>query len=453
VDVTCGLVKTIKKIHMKIIQISIIILAIIFSIKAQAQKTFNNLDSLISYAKERSTTLQSGNIKMTQAQKAKLAAIVGVIDPTSSTSYSYIDNLKLPTSIFPAEALGGEPGTYKEIQTGVQYNSNFANYNELKLLNVSGWTNLKLAKINIDLTSTDNKITFKSLCENIASTYFNIVNVEEQLKATHENLFAADTLLQIAQNKFQQGLVKQQDVNDSKANYLNTKESCNQLEYLLQQQYLSLKILIDIPESDSIAITQAADSDFEPNNSKIDFNELSLSSAEYSEKKAFANYKQLKQSNIPTISFINYNSTQQYNTTAKIYDGSGRWYSSTYIGFKLTIPIPSATSVSQTSKARYDYQLAKLNTEHFKIKSELENNQLSIDYNKAVSQWTTNSEVYELKKDSYQKNLNLYSEGLLSLDQTLNSYNAMVNSNYNRISSAINVLFAQSKIDINNKIK
>ena len=277
--------------------------------------------------------------------------------------------------------------------------------------------------------------------------------MEEQLKATHENLFAADTLLQIAQNKFQQGLVKQQDVNDSKANYLNTKESCNQLKYLLQQQYLNLKILIDIPENDSIIITQAVDSNFETSKPKIEYNMLSLTSAELNEKVAYTSYKQLKHANIPTISFINYNSTQQYNTTAKIYDANGRWYSSTYIGFKLTIPIPSASSVSQTNKARYNYQLAQLNTEHLKNKSELENSQLNIDYNKAVSQWSTNTEVYELKKESYLKNFNLYSEGLLSLDQTLNSYNAMVNSNYNRISSVINVLYRQSKIDINNNIK
>jgi hypothetical protein len=83
----------------------------------------------------------------------------------------------------------------------------------------------------------------------------------------------------------------------------------------------------------------------------------------------------------------------------------------------------------------------------------MEQRQLGIDFSKAISQWTTNTEVYELKKESYEKNLNLYSEGILSLDQTLNSYNAMVSSNYNRISSAINVLLAQSKIDINNKIK
>jgi len=419
----------------------------------KAQKKFDNLDSLINYVAAKSTTIQSGEIRLTQAKKAKIAAVVGVMDPTITASYSYLDNLKLPTSLFPSEALGGEPGTFQEVQTGVQYNSNFNNYNELKLIHIPGWTNLKLAKINIDLTSTENKISVKSMYENIASVYFNIINIQEQLKATGNNLMAADTLLQIAQNKYQQGLVKVQDVNESRASYLNTKESINQLEFLLQQQYLSLKILTDIPENDSIVITESVFSNTTNNISAIEYNTLNIQSGELNEKIALENFRQLKQANIPSLSFINNNSSQQYNTTARIYNGDGKWYSSTYIGLKLTIPIPSASSVSKTSQARYSYELAQVNTEHLKNKTELEHRQLAIDYSKALSQWQNYGEVYMLKKDSYQKNLNLYSEGLVSLDQTLNSYNAMVSSNYNHISSAINVLLAKSKIDINNKIK
>jgi outer membrane protein TolC len=438
---------------MKLLHFSILAVILMFSKSIKAQIVFDNLDSLISYAAAKSTTLQSGEIKITQAKKAKIAAIVGVMDPTINASYSYIDNLKLPTSLFPSEALGGEPGTFQEVQTGVQYNSNFNNYNELKLINVPGWTNLKLAKLNIDLSSTENKISTKEMYENIASVYFNIINIKEQLKATGNNLLAADTLLQIAQNKYQQGLVKVQDVNESRASYLNTKESFNQLEFLLQQQYLSLKILTDIPENDSISITQVVGSNPITNISAIEFNALSINSGELNEKIALENFRQLKQANIPSLSFINNNSTQQYNTTARIYNGDGKWYSSTYIGLKLSIPIPSASSLSRTSNARYNYQLAQVNTEHLKNKTELEHRQLAIDYSKAISQWETNDEVYELKKDSYLKNLNLYSEGLMGLDQTLNSYNAMVSSNYNRISSSINVLLAESKININNKIK
>ena len=313
--------------------------------------------------------------------------------------------------------------------------------------------NFKLAAVNIDLTSTDNKITQKSFYESVAATYFNIVNLQEQLKATEQNLIASDSLLQIANHKYEQGLVKLQDVNDTKANYINTNESCNQLKYLLQQQYLGLKILTDIPETDSIIITQPVGTSTSVMLPKIEYNDINLKSSELREKAAFASYRQLQTTILPTLSFVNSNSTQQYPSSAQVYSSSDKWYKSSYIGLKFSVAIPSANTVSQRYKAKYDYQLSQKNTQHIKNKTELEYKQLGIDYSKAISQWESNTEVYELKKESYEKNLNLYSEGLLGLDQTLNSYNAMVNSNYNRISSAINVLLAQSKIDINNKIK
>jgi len=438
---------------MKILKFLILTIAISIIGSANAQNTFSSLDSLLNYANSKSTTLQSGEIKMTQAKRARLVAIIGVIDPTGNVSYSYTDNTKLPVNLFPAEAFGGAPGTYKEIKSGVQYNNSYNLTQEVKIFNLPGWSNLKLSKINVDLTSSDNKVTLKTMHENIASIYYNIVNLQEQLKATQQNLSAADTLLQIAQNKFQQCLVKQQDLNDSRANYLNTKESFNQLKFLLQQQYLSLKILIDIPENDSIAINQQVISTTLSIAPKIEFNDIAINNSLLKEKTAQVSYRQLMYSKLPVVSVVHSYSGQQYNNSAKIYNSDGKWFPSQYIGLKLSIPIPSANNVSQTFKAKYDYQLAQQSTEHIRNKAELEYRQLGIDFYKALSQWTTNAEVYELKKDSFEKNLNLYTEGVISLEQTLNSYNAMVNSNYNSITSAINVLLTKSKIDINNKIK
>ena len=50
------------------------------------------------------------------------------------------------------------------------------------------------------------------------------------------------------------------------------------------------------------------------------------------------------------------------------------------------------------------------------------------------------------------KNKNLYAEGLIGLEVTLNSLNAMINAHYNLITSASNVWLANAKISINNKI-
>jgi outer membrane protein TolC len=97
--------------------------------------------------------------------------------------------------------------------------------------------------------------------------------------------------------------------------------------------------------------------------------------------------------------------------------------------------------------------LSKNNVEQAKIKTDLDVKQLEIAYNKALSQVKSNKDIYEIRKDTYQKNLLNYNAGIINIDQTLDSFNAMVNSNYDLISSTISVLLAEAKINIQNKIK
>ncbi|MBX9784799.1 MAG: TolC family protein [Chitinophagaceae bacterium] len=428
-------------------------LLLLITYSSKAQIVFANLDSLLSYARSKSITIQTGHIKLDQAKKAKLAAVLSIPDVTGNASLSYTHNTRLPVSLFPAEVFGGQPGTFREVQTGIPYNTNFNENIDVKLLNLKGWENLKLSKLNIESSVSDNKITLKSLEENIAATYYNIVNLQEQLISTNKNLEAADTLLKITENKYAAGIAKQQDVNDAKVNYLTTKENSKQIEYLLAQQYLSLKILCDFPEQDSITITEqllAAPNYTMP---VITENNVAVTNSFLKEKVAFSNYKVQKNALYPTLSFFQSYTNQQFNTSSKFLDKSVSWIPSSYIGLRLSIPLPNANTISQVSKTRYDYLLAQKNTEQQKIKAGLEIKQLSVDYAKAVSQAKANNEIYKLRKETYEKNLNLYSEGLMSLEQTLNSFNTMVSSHYNLISSRITVLAAKAKIDINNHIK
>jgi hypothetical protein len=71
-------------------------------VNSNAQQVFTDLDSFLKYANSKSTSLQSGQIKMDQAKKAKIAAIASIPDPTGSASFSYTDNLTLPVTLFPA---------------------------------------------------------------------------------------------------------------------------------------------------------------------------------------------------------------------------------------------------------------------------------------------------------------------------------------------------------------
>ena len=412
--------------------------------------TLTTFDAFMNLANANSLTLKNGEIQLSQAKKAKLASILGIIDPTGNVGLAYTNNTKLQVNLIPSEILGGQAGTFQEVKFGVQYNTNFNTNLDIKLTNPAGWENYRLSKLNIQLTESSNKITLKNLHENSAVIFFNIATLQEQLKSTKQNLIGAEKLYQTTSNKNAAGLVNQQDLNESTVNKKSVEEQINQIQFLIQQQYNALKLLCDIPEGVQFVIEpklQQAITNIEVRNNQLLFNNALLN-----EQISFSNYKKIKYSFLPTLSAFASLSQQQFNTRARVFDNNVNLIPSSYVGLRLSMPLPSASSISQFYKAKYDHQLAKNSTEQFKIQSKLKTNQLSVDYDKAISQRESYKTIYELRKDTYEKNFKNYEAGIISMEQTIRSFNEMVNSQYNLISSEKMVEMALTKININNKI-
>jgi outer membrane protein TolC len=415
-----------------------------------AQTTFNKFDDFLAYVNTKDIDQQVNDIKLLRAKKAKIAALAAIPDLNVNVSSNFTNNTQLPVNVFPAQAFGGPEGEFREIQMGVQYNTSFSQMVDLKLLNLEGWQNLKLAKINIDITEADNKQNLKNLYENIASAYYNIVQLNAQLSSSKKNLTAADTLVQVAQQKFEQGLGKQQDLNDSKVNRLNLAENVRQIEYLLQQSYLSLKTLSDIPEAEAIAINEKPEMAPALLRPSILMNDLAFQSSLLREQSALSSLKKANQAFAPTLSFVFSNSSNQYNPDFTIFGGN--WIPSQYVGLKFNFNLPNAHTISNRSNARFEYALAQKSSQEAKMKTDLAHQQLGLDWDKAKSQEKNNAEILDLQRDTYLKNQNLYREGLLGIDRTINSFNGMVNAEYNLITAKVNAQLAQAKIDINNKM-
>ncbi|MCI5055990.1 MAG: TolC family protein [Flavobacteriales bacterium] len=411
---------------------------------------FNSVQSLYDYGLDQSINIENNSIILDQTKKAKLAAVLGTIDVTGNLlSAQYTNNTKLGVNVFPAEIFGGQPGTFKEVEMGVQHTTNLTNHMDIKLINPSGWSNLKLAKIAIDLSESNNSLSKQELKKNIANSYYNIVNLAEQISSTEKNLSVLDTILTITQDKVDKGIYRQQELNTVTINQLNMKESLEQLKYLKEQYHLSLKILCDIPEDQGIII----DSERSPKITKptVQLNNLNLKNAMLN-----AEYSKV-QNNIaigsfsPTLSLQLSNSNNLYNT--EFQPLSGDWINSNYIGLRLNIPIPNSKLFTQKIQAKQEQDIAKNLSKKAENQAMLDQQQLQTDYEKARSQWNTNREIHKLSQDSYQKDLNLYKEGLISPESILNSYNTMVSNEYAMINAEVNLQLIYAKIDINNNIR
>lgn len=435
----------------KLLFVTVLLMAF-SNLKAQEELYFNNLDSLLVYAEKNSYTIKNANKKTLISKWQKIAAQAAIPNFKFQTNFSLTDNLELPVTYLPAEAFGGQPGTFKEVTTGQQYMSNLNFLFQADLLNLSSWSKLKSAKIDTELTQVSNKLAKKSLFESIAATYYNILSLQSQIKTTGQTLVVADTLLANIERKYNQGLVRLQDLNDSKINKLSTKDKLQQLEKSLEQQKNNLKILCDIPTDSRLFITEK---ESEKKVYKYDLstdNQLKYKQSLLEAEKAKAEIKRNKFMQLPVLSFVFYDAWLQNNNTG-FFDSQFDWNNSKYVGLKLSIPFPNITAHTQTKISKFNAQISEENLMHIQKQNDLENRQLIIDYQKAYSQLETNKQIKELKEENYRLALNQFKADILPTDRLLTAYNDMLVSRLNYDVAYANWLYTISKININNTIK
>jgi outer membrane protein TolC len=423
----------------------------IFMSGVSAQNSFSSLAELMNFAEKRSVILQSNYLKVQQAKQAKIAAILGIPDVSANVNGSFMENTKLPVTILPSSAFGGQEGEVKEISMGSPYQTSSQQNIDVKLINAEGWKNLKLAKLNMAVSETDVLLNKKALEESIAATYFNILQLQDQLKCADKNYLAADTIHSITLNKYNKGLVKQQEVNDSKVNVLNMAQSKNNIVLLIRQAYTTLKILADIPETESIFLSETLDKIDLLTMPSIQKNELSVLYSHQKEKYALHQLKKTNYSFFPTLSFFASNSYNAYNQSYTVFDGN--FINSNYLGLRLNWNLPNAQMIANRSNAKFSYLLSQKATLQSEIKAGLDATQLSTSYAQSLSVQKTNTEIEQLQFDTYVKNKNIYQQGLLSLDRTILSFTNYINAQYSTIQSKANMALSIAKININNKYK
>lgn len=427
---------------------------IIMGMKAQTSLRFSSVDSLLQYAEENSATIKTGDKLSLLAKSTKLAALGNTVNPKCPVSASWIDNTKLPVSYVPAEFFGGPAGSLKALSFGQEYVSNYGITPQIDIISPAAWARVKSASINSELTEVTNLLNKKNLFESVAATYYNIVSLQNQQTAVRESIAAADSILGIASRKFGEGIIREQDKNNSEINLLTIRDRLAQINATLEQQYNTLKLLCDIQPSASLQVTE--------NVSGIQTEALpAIKSTALIEKQQLLQAAYLKSelrsnrllSFAPTVSFV-FNQAWQRSSDSGFFDSDANHFSTQYFGLKLTIPFPfDVTRLSQNYTSKINYRISEINAAHAVLQNEAGNKQLDLDHQKALSAYTTGKKIAELKEINYVKSLNQYKEGILSTENLLLAFTDRVNAELNFISAAAALHFSESKIKINNTIQ
>lgn len=420
--------------------------------RSQDSLIFSSVDHVWQYADGHSITFQNTYQQNILSKYQTLAAQWNRWNIQGKANLTLTDNTKLVTNFLPAEIFGGPAGTFRQVTFGQKYVSNFNLAPQFDILNPYASAQVKMSKANEKLTEVTHLITKKDLYESIAGAYYNILSYQWQRKVTEQSLQNADTIFQIMRHKNDLGIIRQQDVNDAKANVLTLQDKLQQLEVQMQQQVNSLKILCDIPAATPIQIdAQASNENDLTQHIAADGNLTQRQtdlSREYQKQLLNADKKWY----YPTVSFFSSFGWQQ-NTNGNFFDNS-RWFSNNYLGLKISIPIlPDANKIAAVKYDKINLLIAENNFQHAALQDSINNNQMELDYSKAYNSWKIAQDVEALKGDSYAKNLNIYKEGILSATDLFTSFGEWLNSRLNTVVQKANARYAASKITISHLIK
>jgi len=426
----------------------ILLLALVGS--TQAQLTFSSPDSLFAYAERNGNTAKVLQQQSLIAKWTKVAALANTVNFKSPLSFSATDNILLPVNFIPAEAFGGPAGSFREITLGQQYVNNFNINPQIDVINPQNWARVKSAETNQQLTEVNNAIARKALRESIAAAYFNCVSLNSQIVLAAKSLVNADSLFNIVKNKYENGIAREQDLNTARINKLSTADKEQQLNLTLQQQLNTLRILCDIPASTAITI-QAPAAEIvmaRAGNSTLEARQALLQSR-FMRSELSANRFAM----LPVLSLVYYQGWQ-YNSNTAFSDNTARWIQSRYLGLRLTVPFPpDANRLSQSYTSKANYKISQFNAAHAQLQSELQNNNLNVEQEKARQSYETSQQVAQLRQLNYDKSLNQYKAGILPAEALITAFNELLNAQLAEASQKAAFGYASTRILINTSFK
>ena len=433
-------------IHKQILVLSLILFSFKNSL-AQESKTFSTLNEVLEFSKTKNYSFDNAKLQTHLAELAKKTAIGNVFNPKISTNIQVLKNINLPISYLPAEAFGGVSGTFKEMQIGQQYVSTFNIQPQFDIINLSNFAQIKSAKINEQLVENQNKINEQNLYEKINAVYFNIISFNGQKEVVEENILIAENILKIISEKNKEGIARKQEVNEAEVNLILLKDKLEQLEMNTKIQYEILNLFFENKIESNLKQTIW---DFKDQTIlSANQNNLQNQNSELQAQLAQQEYKSLQYQNYPTLSFVSSFNWQNLSND-NFFASKSNWQNFNYVGLKLGWELPTIQRISNIKSKKIQLEILQKTNEHIKAETESKNEQLNLEYQKSLQQFINFQKVFDLKKDTYEKNFNQFMEGILPLDKLLISQNDMIISKLNIVSVLTNIGFSKSKIEINN---
>lgn len=417
----------------------IVVLFTILSVMVKAQSQAVSVREAIEIALANNYSLRADSLDIiiTGYKNKELA---GRYLPQANLSSRTNYNIAIPNQFLPGSMVGQPAkdlvpvqfGTRYETGTGIEVTQNIYKKDLRIQMDASG--------LRTGIAQTKYNLSKEELVYKVASQFYALQSQAQSIRTTTADYLNLKDILTIAQQQFENGLLKRIEYESLQINVANKQSNLNLQITQYNEQLSFFKYLLGLPAEAALSINDTIslvkNTNDPTGDQLLQRNDLQLWNQLIQSKQV--DIASIKAEKRPTItSYFKYNYQSQFNKTGDIIDNG---FKSSSIGISMSVPLfdgnrrknrlnAANTELEQLSwQNKYNQQLAT--TQFTTAQATLSNNRL---------QYEVNKKNLELAEKVFASRRALYTEGVTTLVELLDAEKELTQARNLYTQSLINV--------------
>jgi outer membrane protein len=391
------------------------------------------------------TALTNLQVQVQTNKEITADALPNIAATGTSTNY-----FQIPVIVLAANSFGpGFPPTSQAVALNQKYNLTGGVQLTQKLFDGAVFVGLKARTSAIDYYKKNIDLTIENLSVNVYKTYYSLVVSKTQLELLDANITRAEKFLHDSKVMNDNGFAEKLDVDKAQVQLSNLQTSKENTQTNIINSYLTLKFLIGIPAADSIQLTTNFDEaqlkggipmDLQYRyEDRYDYQYLQISKqlSDFDVKRYQAVY-------YPTLSLNGAYQKNALNNTFDLLSKSSTWYSTSYVGLSLNVPIFSGFSKdANLKKARLQSALVSDQLENLKQNIDVEVRIARNTFINSIKNMDNQRENTTLAESVYNQTKKKFESGLASNTDVTNAQTDLIQAQSNYINALYNAVVAK----------
>ena len=417
------------------------------SLKAQEVRSLT-IDDAIALAKKNNLAVKTALINL-EVQKQSNKAITAGALPTIAATAATTEFFQTPVTIVPGEFFGGPPGSTLAVSFQPKYSANAGFTLNQAIFDGQVFVGLKARKASIDYYNKAIDLTVESITVNVYKVYYQLVVSKTQIGLINANIERAAKLVRDTKAMYENGFAEKLDVDKATVQLANLQTTKSNTQTTINNGYLGLKYLIGIPSSDSVILaTDFSEADLKqavPLDSGYQYEDrFDYQSLQITKELSAFDIKRYKALYYPTLSLNGAYQKNAYNNTYDFFSKSGNWYSTSYAGLSLKVPIFSGFEKNANlKKAKLQANLVDNQIENLKLNIEYEVRQARNNFFSAIETMDNQKGNTVLAESVYNQTKKKFASGLASTTDLTNAQTDMIEAQTNYVNALYNAIIAR----------